>query len=291
MRNQTLLLAGVVAACVGMLPPPCSAEGEKSAPAPGRSVVAEEARDAHTTREELARLLERYPPALRGVLRLDPALLGSQPYLAPYPGLQSFLAQHPEVARNPSFFIGESPRSQDPASQARELWSGAFDTLGVFTGFGMAIGLLVWLVRTLVDYRRWSRLAKVQADVHTKLLDRFTANNELLSYIQSPAGSRFLESSPIRLDAGPRTMAAPLGRILWSLQGGLVLASLGIGLQWVSARIVTEVAQPFQVLGVLAIALGIGFIGSAIISYGLSIRLGLIEKKALPATREDPPAA
>jgi hypothetical protein len=47
-------------------------------------------------------------------------------------------------------------------------------------------------------------LSKVQTEVHTKIVDRFTANDDLLAYIQSPAGSKFLESSPIHLDAGPR---------------------------------------------------------------------------------------
>jgi len=73
-------------------------------------------------------------------------------------------------------------------------------------GFGLAIGVLTWLIRTIIDYRRWSRLSKVQAEIHTKLLDRFSSNEELAAYIQSPAGSRFLESSPIRLDPGPRSL-------------------------------------------------------------------------------------
>ena len=98
-------------------------------------------------------------------------------------------------------------------------------------GFGMAIGVLVWLIRTIIDYRRWNRLSKVQTDVHTKLLDRFTANNDLLAYIQSPAGSKFLESSPIKLDAwsAERGCAA---RWADSLVGarGLVLVAGGIGL-------------------------------------------------------------
>ena len=137
--------------------------------------------------------------------------------------------------------------------------------------------LLVWLIRTIIDYRRWSRLAKVQTDAHTKFLDRFTANEDLLAYIQSPAGSKFLESSPIKLDAGPRSVGAPLGRILWSVQGGLVLVAGGIGLEVVSGRVADEAAQPLHVLGVLGIALGLGFVISAIISFVISQRLGLIE--------------
>jgi len=152
--------------------------------------------------------------------------------------------------------------------------------LAIFAGFGLAIGVVVWLVRTIIDYRRWSRLAKVQTDAHTKLLDRFTANEDLVAYIQSPAGSKFLESSPIKLDAGPRSVSAPVGRILWSVQGGLVLIAGGIGLQVMGPRMPYDVAQPLSVLGVLGIALGLGFVISAIISFMISQRLGLIE---LPA--------
>ncbi len=234
--------------------------------------------DAQRTKEEMSTLLEHYPPTLRGVLALDPSLLGNQPYLAPYPALVNFLNAHPEIARNPSFYIGGGPGgrlSQDRATQIQQMWSDVLAGLAVFAGFGMAIGLLVWLIRTFVDYRRWSRLAKVQTDVHTKLLDRFTANEDLLAYIQSPAGAKFLQSSPITLDAAPRSVGAPLGRILWSVQGGLVLVAGGIGLQVVSGRVDSDASQPIHALGILGIALGLGFIISAIISFVISQRLGL----------------
>ena len=161
-----------------------------------------------------------------------------------------------------------------------DLWREVLNGIGVFLGFGLAIGLIIWLVKTLVDYRRWNRLTRVQTDVHTKLVDRFTANEDLLAYIQSPAGAKFLESSPISLDAGPRSVGAPLGRILWSVQAGLVVTAAGIGLQVVSERVVTEVAQPLRALGVLGVALGAGFVISAVISYFISRRLGLIEPTA-----------
>src|SRR5262249_10956856 len=147
--------------------------------------------------------------------------------------------------------------------------------IAMFTGFGLAIGLLTWLVRTFVDYRRWKQLSKVQTEVHTKLLDRFTANDDLLTYIKSPAGSKFLESTPIRLDAGPKSLGAPLGRILWSMQSGVVLIAGGVGMEVVSRQVTVEdAAQPLQALAVLAIALGLGFIVSAAMSFVLSRKLG-----------------
>jgi hypothetical protein len=233
--------------------------------------------DAQRTRGELLELLQRYPPSLQGALALDPSLLGNESYLAPYPALLGYLNNHPEIARNPSFYVGEGSGPRPPRDRILEMWSDVLTGLTVFGGLSMAIGLLVWLTRTVIDYRRWSRLAKVQTDVHTKILDRFTANEDLLAYIQSPAGSKFLESSPIKLDAGPRSVGAPLARILWSVQGGLVLLAGGIGLLVVSGRVANDVSQGIQALGVLGIALGLGFVISAAISFLISRKLGLIE--------------
>ena len=249
------------------------------AQAPPSPVVAIEQPDAQRTRQELSQLLERYPPTLKGVFALDPTLLGNQAYLAPYPALGAFLNAHPEIPRNPSFYIGAAYDRGNPerGSQNGEMWRQLLGDLTTFAAFGMAIGLLVWVIRTVIDYRRWNRLTKVQTDVHTKLLDRFTANEDLLAYIQSPAGSKFLQSSPIALDAGPRSVGAPLGRILWSVQAGLVLVAAGIGLQVVSGRIGGDASEPLHAVGVLAIALGLGFAISAIISFMISQRLGLIE--------------
>jgi len=291
LRIRRILGFGAMAACMTFWQP---VPGWSQRPRDGSAtVLTVEQPDAQRTKDELVRMLEHYPPALRNVLALDPSLAGNQAYMAPYPGLVTFLGAHPEVARNPSFYFGEAgfPRpNQDAATQTFELWRSVLESLSIFAGFGLAIGLLVWLIRTLVDYRRWSRLAKVQTDVHTKILDRFTANEDLLAYIQSPSGSKFLQSSPILLDAGPRTMGAPLGRILWSVQGGVVLIAGGVGLQTVSTRVSDMSSQPLHALGVLGIALGLGFLVSAIISFVISQRLGLIEP-APRTPRADIPSA
>jgi hypothetical protein len=146
------------------------------------------------------------------------------------------------------------------------------------------------LTKTLIDYRRWNRLSKVQTEVHTKLLDRFSNNEDVLAYIKSPAGSRFLESAPIALDAGPRSIGAPLGRILWSVQAGVVLVAGGVGMIIVAGRVAEEAAQPMHALGTLGIALGLGFVISALVSYLISHRLGLIERQA-PAPRPEAPVS
>ncbi|HXH37921.1 MAG TPA: hypothetical protein VNN08_04800 [Thermoanaerobaculia bacterium] len=246
--------------------------------------------DSHETREAFDSVLRRYPAEVSRVLKLDPSLMTNQTYLANYPALGSFLSQHPEVAHSPAFYLERVSIPEDARgeSSGERVWRSAVQGVAVFAVFGLFAGVLIWLVRTIIDHRRWSRVSKVQADVHNKLLDRFTANEDLLAYIQTPAGKRFLESAPIALDGSPRAVSAPIGRILWSIQVGLVLAAAGFGLQYVSGSIQKDVAQPLFAMGILSVSIGAGFVLSAIVSFVLSRKLGLWEPRPAPA---DSPAA
>jgi hypothetical protein len=243
--------------------------------------------NAQRTQQEVSNLLQRYPPALREVLALDPSLLANESYLAPYPALVNFLRTHPEVARAPSFYVGEPERPHEDRTgvETARVWENMLTDVMVFAGFSLAFGLIAWLIRTFIDYRRWNRLTNLQTEVHTKLMDRLNTHEDLLAYVQSPAGSRFLESTPITLDAGPRSVAAPLGRILWTVQGGVVLIAAGIGLQVVAGRVSYDASQPLRALGILAMALGFGLVVSAVVSFMISRRLGLIGQSNAPATQ------
>ncbi len=126
-------------------------------------------------------------------------------------------------------------------------------------------------------------MSKVQFDTHAKLLDAFTRTKDLLAYVQTPPGRRFLEATPIPIQDQPAAIAAPLSRILWSVQAGVVLAIGGIGLLYVSTRFTEDASQFFMVVGVITIALGVGFMMSAVAAYVLSRRLGLVES-AQPAS-------
>ena len=59
-----------------------------------------------------------------------------------------------------------------------------------------------WLVRLFVDNRRWSRIFKLQSDVHGRSSSKFTTNQELAAYMETEAGRRFLEAAPIPVDFG-----------------------------------------------------------------------------------------
>lgn len=244
--------------------------------------------DAEDTRRQLEDVLKAYPSTLPRILRMDPTLLDNAGYLQPYPALGTFLAQHPEVSHNPQYFFqeyGDNGGRLTPQDRAIDMWRNTIEGFTIGTVVLLIASALIWLVKTLVEHRRWSRMSKIQTDVHTKILDRFSSNEDLLAYIQTPAGRKFLESSPISIDA-PRAIAAPLGRILWSAQAGAVLTVLGLGLLLVSRTTLEEVAPPLAAMGAVVIALGIGFLVSASLAYMLTRRFKLMpDQDGAPESR------
>lgn len=238
--------------------------------------------DSNETREALQVVLSKYPPQVSKVLKLDPALFSNPTYLANYPALATFVAQHPEVVHTPAFYLESIwiPNDPLPETASVRVWRDMMEGVWIFLIVSIVTGTFLWLIRTLIEHRRWSRITRTQAEVHGKLMDRFTSSEELLTYIQTPGGKRFLESAPIAMDAGPRAVSAPIGRILWSVQVGVVLAAGGFGLQYVSRNVEKSVGQPLLAMGVLAVAIGIGFLVSAFVSFILSKRLGLLGQAA-----------
>ncbi|MGH9386118.1 MAG: hypothetical protein ACRD2N_17720 [Vicinamibacterales bacterium] len=241
--------------------------------------------DANATRDQLQDLLRQFPPSVGQVLRYDPSLLTRADYLAPYPQLVAFLQQHPEIARNAGFYFGGYDyefRRREPLPPEIEALGVLLGGMAAFLGVSAFIGVLTWLVRAVIQHRRWLRLSKVQAEVHTKLMDRLTTNDELLAYIQSPAGRRFLESAPIQSESDTPRQGAPVGPIIWSMMAGIVFATVGAGFRLAAQSVTDEAQQAFTVVGVIILALGAGFILSAIMAYLVSARLGLFPSR--PAT-------
>lgn len=243
-----------------------------------------EANGLHATdvRQRFNEVLRQYPPTLREVLRNDPSLLDDQGYLSSYPALAAFLRAHPQVARNAGFYIGDVDdyRPRDPHTQAIDLWRFTTETIAMVCIFLLVAGSLAWLVRTVLEHRRWLRSSRIQVDVHQKLFDRLASNADLMTYIQTPSGQRFLEGSPVVRDQARESppVSAPINRMLWSVQIGIVLVTLGLGLQWAARQVIDEVAQMLWFVGVLAVTVGVGFVGSAGVAYLLSRRLGLIHE-------------
>ncbi|HVR44646.1 MAG TPA: hypothetical protein VMS56_14515 [Thermoanaerobaculia bacterium] len=249
--------------------------GQETAAAPQTAAPAQTttlagmAADREVVRD-LERLLRAHPAELSAILRLDPSLLASPSLLEKYPELAALVERHPELARHPRIHVDGANLPAPPvvgSTIPMVVEAIAFIiTIFVFVLAGM------WLIRTVLEQRRWSRLAKVQSEVHGKLLDRLTSSEELHRYMQSPAGMRFLESAPIpvRADMGG---AAPVASILWSLQIGIVVAAGSIGLLLVAGSF-GEASPQVNAMGVIGVCVGVGFAGSAVVSAILSKRLG-----------------
>ena len=235
-----LLAASGVAQPRTATPAPTPAPAASTAPAPNE-------RDVAATQTELIRLL-RLSPTLTTVVSHDPSLLSNTDYVAHNnPQLAAFLTAHPEVARNPEFYLfshlkhedGQPDealeravwpdvyRSQGPSSPLEHMWGDIVPLIA----FGFGLTAIFVLARMFVENRRWSRIFKLQSDVHGKLIDKFTSNQELAAYMETEAGRKFLEAAPIPVGIEQdRRVPSAVARVLTPLQAGIVMVLLGIGL-------------------------------------------------------------
>jgi hypothetical protein len=275
-------------------PAPPQRPQSPASPPQSATVILQEMPTARETQTQLNRIFNQLPPSVHEVLRIDPTLLSRTDYIANYPALAAFLEQHPEIAHNPSFFIGErvfNERDASPGVQAMR----ALENMTSFLGVALVVATIttgvILLVRTAVEHRRWQRALRTQTDLHTKLIDRFSSSEDLLAYLQSPAG-KLLTDVPSLPQSAPRAaMAAPLSRIFWALQAGIVFAALGAGLLVVSRNTsIVELEEFLGGVGVVVLMIGIGFTISAAVSYFLSQRLGLVQSLSARPSGETPGA-
>jgi hypothetical protein len=254
-------------------------------------------KDVAVTQSELIKLL-KLSPTLTTVVARDPSLLSNQDYVTRNnPQLAQFLAAHPEVARNPEYFLFSHLHAEGEPDVAleRAVWPGmvpvqhdpgAFHDMleGVMPVTALAIFLaaVVWLTRLFIENRRWNRMFKLQSEVHGRLIDKFSSAQELGAYMETDAGRKFLEASPIAVNAEPeRRVPQVVARVLTGVQAGTVMVLLGTGC--ISLRHAsTELDVPMLVLGTLVLMPGVGFIISAGVTWLLAARLGLMPDGAEP---------
>jgi len=138
------------------------------------------------------------------------------------------------------------------------------DVVSLITIPSMCV-LVAWIIfsnaRRIVANKRISEL-------QAKLLDRFATAHELLAYLETEDGKRFLETASVE-------HANPLWRILGAIQTGVILTLVGITLMLLRGRIAGG-EDAFLGFGAVTLALGIGFLISAGISYALSKSAGLL---------------
>jgi hypothetical protein len=264
-------LVGVVF-CIAMASPRSGLALQNGREAAVNAPVAEPSEEQlDQARGALDRFLDSHPE-IQGDVIGDPNRMINDPnYIHEHPELQAFLEAHPLVKADPRSFISpEVWRFQNGRTETDELLSGLLP----FAVFICILLAILWVLRVVLENRRWNKSFKIHEDVHTKLIERFASGQDLTAYMDSEAGRRLLEWTPPSIETGSRGLPVAASRILWSMQAGLVLGLVGVGLLLIRDRIPDGV-EPLLVFGTLGVTIGAGFIISAFVSYVLSRHFGL----------------
>src|SRR5437588_12149434 len=138
-------------------------------------------------------------------------------------------------------------------------------------GFFAMVVLIVWASTTAKNRR-----AALQADVQTRLIDKFSNAPEFVDVLNSDTGKQFLTG----IDKMPKLMARD--RIVGGISRGVIMTLLGLAF---IAIWIADSNIGFMYPGFILIGLGIGFFISTLISLKMSQRFGLIGDDA-PTSRE-----
>src|SRR5436190_2936280 len=139
-----------------------------------------------------------------------------------------------------------------------------FMPIVISLGFFAMIVWIVWLGTNAKNRR-----AQAQAEVQTKLIERFSTSKEFIEFLQSPSGQRFVSGVEVT------TALYARDRIIRGFGTGIVISLLGLGFLaiWVFNH-----NSGFVYPGFILLGLGLGFFLSAIVSLKLSQSYGFIER-------------
>ena len=136
--------------------------------------------------------------------------------------------------------------------------------------------MVVWIVWLSVSSK--NRRALAQAEVQTKLIERFGTSKEFVEFLQSPAGQRFVSGVEMN------TALYARDRIIRGFGTGIVISLLGLGFL---AIWLADHNGGFIYPGFILLGLGLGFFLSAVVSLKLSRHYGLIDSAAASTTTSE----
>ena len=151
------------------------------------------------------------------------------------------------------------------------------EDIGPFVVMISIFAAILWLIRLLLENRRWGKIFSLQSAVHGQLIEKFSSSQELLTYMETDAGKRFLEAAPIATEIDQKRLPNLVARVITTLQIGVVLMLLGIGLLFLR-HVLGHRAEILLIVGVVVLMPGVGFMISAGITWVLAKRLGLIQE-------------
>ncbi|QOY85327.1 hypothetical protein [Paludibaculum fermentans] len=146
------------------------------------------------------------------------------------------------------------------------------EAIAIIMVFGTVALAVVIITRALFDHLRRTKAERAQAEIFNKLMDKLGSGAEVLAYLQSEAGQRLMQGAP-------QEKPATFGRILNSVQYGVVCTVIGIGVLFLQNIVDKYSQRDVAVVGTLILTLGIGLLAAAGASYLLSKTLGLINGK------------
>ncbi len=132
----------------------------------------------------------------------------------------------------------------------------------------MLVAFVAWLIFSSI--RRFL-MARLQATLQAKFLDRINSPETLLTYVSTDAGRAFVESLQMEREPG----AAPFRSILVGVQLSIVLIVFGAALLLLHATHILQ-EDAAVVMGTLPIALGVGLGIAAAATFILSRNFGLL---------------
>ena len=122
--------------------------------------------------------------------------------------------------------------------------------------------VMVVLIVYFVAHSR-QRRAEIQAEVQTRLIDRFGSAPELVEFLQSPAGRQFVSG----VQSAPAALARE--RIMGGFTRAIVLSALGAAFLGLTFFYDDDFAVPAAIL----FSLGIGYLIATLVSYRLASRM------------------
>ena len=145
----------------------------------------------------------------------------------------------------------------------------AVPIVAIIMVFGGTVAIF-WVVFSTI---RRLKVARIQSEVHSRLIDKVGSSQEFLTFLESESGKQLVAS--IGIEQPSRN---PYNRILTSVQAGVILVCVSIALLVLGVNY-ADVAEGFKILGGLGLAVGVGFLISAGLSYRLSKSFELLDRE------------
>jgi Flp pilus assembly protein TadB len=136
--------------------------------------------------------------------------------------------------------------------------------------FLAALATAGWVMHVVADANKRQRKMKAQAELHGRLLDKFSSAQEVIAFLETPSGAHFVDSFSSDREE-------PTSGVLRSTHRGIVLVVVAIGCLGLTRAYGWD-NNPLLVVGVILLCLGIGFLISAAVSHRLSRTLDLARR-------------